>query len=152
MKTKLILFAWVSGLLLFSCGTPKYITVKEKEYIKDTVLIKADTVKVDIPVEVKVNVVPELDTLKMETSVAEAEAYLDTLTQTLKGTLKNKKTELQKEIQVVEKTKYVEHKVEVPVPYEVVKTKTPLWAWIMLSINVGLIVGFLLILFLKFRV
>lgn len=152
MKTKLILFAWISGLLFFSCGTPKYITVKEKEYIKDTVLIKADTVKVDIPVEVKVNVVPELDTLKMETSVAEAEAYLDTLTQTLKGTLKNKKTELEKEIQVVEKTKYVEHKVEVPVPYEVVKTKVPLWAWIMLSINVGLIVGFLLILFLKFRV
>lgn len=151
MKTKLILFAWVA-ILACSCGTPKYITVKEKEYIKDTVVIKADTVKVDIPVEVKVNVVPELDTLKMETSVAEAEAYVDTLTQTLKGTLKNKKTELKKEIQVVEKTKYVEHKVEVPVPYEVVKTKTPLWAWIMLSINVGLIVGFLLILFLKFRV
>ena len=151
MKIKLILFAWVA-ILACSCGTPKYITVKEKEYIKDTVLIKADTVKVDIPVEVKVNVVPELDTLKMETSVAEAEAYLDTLTQTLKGTLKNKKTELKKEIQVVEKTKYVEHKVEVPVPYEVVKTKTPLWAWIILSINVGLIVGFLLILFLKFRV
>ena len=151
MKTKLILFAWVA-ILACSCGTPKYITVKEKEYIKDTVLIKADTVKVDIPVEVKVNVVPELDTLKMETSVAEAEAYLDTLTQTLKGTLKNKKTELKKEIQVVEKTKFVEHKVEVPVPYEVVKTKVPLWAWIMLSINVGLIVGFLLILFLKFRV
>ena len=151
MKTKLILFAWVA-ILACSCGTPKYITVKEKEYIKDTVVVKADTVKVDIPVEVKVNVVPELDTLKMETSVAEAEAYLDTLTQTLKGTLKNKKTELKKEIQVVEKTKYVEHKVEVPVPYEVVKTKTPLWAWIMLSINVGLIVGFLLILFLKFRV
>ena len=151
MKTKLILFAWVA-ILACSCGIPKYITVKEKEYIKDTVLIKADTVKVDIPVEVKVNVVPELDTLKMETSVAEAEAYLDTLTQTLKGTLKNKKTELKKEIQTIEKTKYVEHKVEVPVPYEVVKTKTPLWAWIMLSINVGLIVGFLLILFLKFRV
>ena len=152
MKTKLILFTWVLGLLLVSCGTPKYITVKEKEYIKDTVLIKADTVKVGIPVEVKVNVVPELDTLKMETSVAEAQAYLDTLTQTLKGTLKNKKTELKKEIQTIEKIKYVEHKVEVPVPYEVVKKKTPLWAWIMLSINVGLIVGFLLILFLKFRV
>ena len=151
MKTKLIFLTWVA-ILACSCGTPKYITVKEKEYIKDTVLIKADTVKVDIPVEVKVNVVPELDTLKMETSVAESTAYLDTLTQTLKGSIKNKKTELKKEIQVVEKTKYVEHKVEVPVPYEVVKTKTPLWAWIMLSINVGLIVGFLLILFLKFRV
>lgn len=152
MKTKLILFAWLSGLLLVSCGTPKYITVKEKEYIKDTVVVKADTVKVNIPVEVKVNVVPKLDTLKMETSVAEAQAYLDTLTQTLKGTLKNKKTELKKEIQTIEKIKYVEHKVEVPVPYEVVKTKTPLWAWILLSIDVSLLVGFLLSLWFKFRV
>ena len=152
MKTKLILFvAWISGLLLVSCGAPKYITVKEKEYIKDTVLIKADTVKVDIPVEVKVNVVPELDTLKMETSVAEAQAYLDTLTQTLKGTLKNKKTELKKEIQVVEKIKYVEHKVEVPVPVEVVKKKTPRWAWWLLAIDACLLVGFILKLKSKFR-
>ena len=152
MKTKLILLvSWISGLLLISCGTPKYITVTEKEYIKDTVLIKADTVKVEIPKEVVVNVVPQLDTLKMETSVAEAEAYLDTLTQTLKGQIKNKKTELQKEIQVVEKTKFVERKVEVPVPYEVVKKKTPRWAWWLLTIDACLLVGFLLKLKSKFR-
>ena len=150
MKTKLILFAWVA-ILACSCGTPKYITVKEKEYIKDTVLIKADTVKVDIPVEVKVNVVPELDTLKMETSVAESTAYLDTLTNTLKGQIKNKKTELKKEIQVVEKTKIVEHKVEVPVPVEVVKKKTPRWAWWLLAIDICLLVGFILKLKFKFR-
>ena len=137
------------AIMLSACGTPKYITVKEKEYIKDTVLIKADTVKVDIPVEVKVNVVPELDTLKMETSVAEAQAYLDTLTQTLKGTLKNKKTELKKEIQTIEKTKFVERKVEVPVPYEVVKTKVPRWAWVLLAFNVSILIGFLIRL--KFR-
>ena len=135
------------AIMLGACGTPKYITVKEKEYIKDTVVIKADTVKVDIPVEVKVNVVPQLDTLRMETSVAEAD--LDTLTQTLKGSLKNKKTELKKEIQTIEKTKFVERKVEVPVPYEVVKTKVPLWAWILLSFNVSLLIGFLIRL--KFR-
>lgn len=152
MNTKLILLAWLSGLLLVcSCGTPKYITVKEKEYIKDTVILKADTVKVEIPKEVVVNVVPQLDTLKMETSVAEAEAYLDTLTQTLKGSIKNKKTELQKEIQTVEKIKYVEHKVEVPVPYEVVKKKTPRWAWVLLACNISLLIGFLVNLKLKFR-
>ena len=137
------------AIMLGACGTPKYITVKEKEYIKDTVKIKADTVRVEVPVEVQVNVVPQLDTLKMETSVAEAQAYLDTLTQTLKGSLKNKKTELKKEIQTIEKTKFVEHKVEVPVPYEVVKTKVPLWAWILLSFNVSLLIGFLIRL--KFR-
>ena len=139
----------LAAIMLGSCGTPKYITVKEKEYIKDTVKIKADTVRVEVPVEMQVNVVPQLDTLRMETSVAEAEAYLDTLTQTLKGSLKNKKTELKKEIQTIEKTKFVERKVEVPVPYEVVKTKVPLWAWIMLSFNVSLLIGFLIRL--KFR-
>ena len=137
------------AIMLNACGTPKYITVKETEYIKDTVKIKADTVRVEVPKEVVVNVVPELDTLRMETSVAEAEAYLDTLTQTLKGSLKNKKTELKKEIQVVEKTKFVERKVEVPVPYEVVKTKVPRWAWVLLAFNVSLLIGF--IIKLKFR-
>ena len=139
----------LAAIMLNACGTPKYITVKETEYIKDTVKIKADTVKVEVPKEVVVNVVPELDTLRMETSVAEAEAYLDTLTQTLKGQLKNKKTELKKEIQTIEKTKFVEHKVEVPVPYEVVKTKVPRWAWVLLAFNVSLLIGF--IIKLKFR-
>ena len=137
------------AIMLGACGTPKYITVKEKEYIKDTVKIKADTVRVEVPKEVVVNVVPQLDTLKMATSIAESEAYLDTLTNTLKGTIKNKKAELKKEIKTIEKTKYVEHKVEVPVPYEVVKTKVPLWAWILLSFNVSLLIGFLIRL--KFR-
>ena len=139
----------LAAIMLNACGTPKYITVKETEYIKDTVKIKADTVRVEVPKEVVVNVVPELDTLRMETSVAEAEAYLDTLTQTLKGQIKNKKTELQKEIQTIEKTKFVERKVEVPVPYEVVKTKVPRWAWVLLAFNVSLLIGF--IIKLKFR-
>lgn len=152
MKQKLILLAWLSGLLLAcSCGTPKYITVKEKEYIKDTVILKADTVRINVPVEVQVNVVPELDTLKLETSVAEAEAYLDTLTNSLKGQIKNKKTNLEKEIQTVEKIKFVEREVEVPVPVEVVKKKTPRWAWWLLAIDACLLVGFLLKLKFKFR-
>lgn len=148
---KLILITCISGLLLFSCGAPKYITVKETEVIKDTVTIKADTVRVPVPVEVKVDVVPELDTLKLETSVAESVAYLDTLTNTLKGSISNKKTELKKEIQTIEKTKFVEHKVEVPVPYEVIKNKTPRWAWVLLAINVSIVLGFLVSLYFKFR-
>ena len=148
MGNKLYLLI-LAAIMLCACGTPKYITVKETEYIKDTVKIKADTVRVEVPKEVVVNVVPELDTLKMETSVAEAEAYLDTLTNTLKGTLKNKKTELKKEIQTIEKTKFVERKVEVPVPYEVVKTKVPRWAWVLLAFNVSILIGFLIRL--KFR-
>lgn len=148
---KLILITWISGLLVCSCGTPKYITVRETEVIKDTVKIKADTVRVEIPKEVIINVVPQLDTLKMETSVAESVAYLDTLTRTLKGSISNKKTELKKEIQVVEKTKFVKTEVEVPVPYEVIKNKTPRWAWVLLAVNVSIVVGFLVSLHLKFK-
>ena len=149
MKGNKLYLLILAAIMLNACGTPKYITVKETEYIKDTVKIKADTVRVEVPVEVEVNVVPQLDTLRMETSVAEAEAYLDTLTQTLKGQIKNKKTELKKEIQTIEKTKFVERKVEVPVPYEVVKTKVPRWAWVLLAFNVSLLIGF--IIKLKFR-
>lgn len=152
MKQKLILLAWLSGLLLAcSCGIPKYITVKEKEIVKDTVILKADTVRVPVPVEVKVDVVPKLDTLKLETSIAESTAYLDALTQTLKGSIRNKKTELKKEIQTIEKTKFVERKVEVPVPYEVVKTKVPRWAWVLLAVNASIVVGFFISLYLKFK-
>lgn len=127
----LILFCF----LVCGCGTTRYVPVKEIEYVRDTVILKADTVKVDVPVEVQVNVVPQLDTLRMETSVAEAEAYLDTLTQTLKGQLKNKKTELKKEIQTVEKTKFVERKVEVPVEVVKWKYRIPHWVWYSLALN-----------------
>lgn len=143
--TVLILFC----LLLSGCGTTKYVPVKETEYVRDTVILKADTVRMTIPMEKIVEVVPQFDTLRMETSVAKAEAYLDTLTQTLKGQLKNKKTELKKEIQTIEKTKFVERKVEVPVPFEVVKTKVPRWAWFSLGFN--LLVLLILILKLKIK-
>ena len=142
--TVLILFF----LLLSGCGTTKYVPVKETEYARDTVILKADTVRMTIPMEKIVEVVPSMDTLRMETSVAEAEAYVDTLTKTLKGQLKNKKTELKKEIQTIEKTKFVERKVEVPVPFEVVKTKVPRWAWCSLSFNLL----FLLILILGIKI
>ena len=134
--------------LLCGCGTTRYVPVKEIEHVRDTVILKADTVKVDVPVEVQVNVVPQLDTLRMETSVAEAEAYLDTLTQTLKGQLKNKKTELKKEIQTVEKTKFVERKVEVPVEVVKWKNRIPHWVWFSLGFNLL----FLFILFLRIKI
>lgn len=142
--TVLILFC----LLLSGCGTTKYVPVKETEYVRDTVILKADTVRMTIPVEKIVEVVPAMDTLRMETSVAEAEAYLDTLTQTLKGQLKNKKTELKKEIQTVEKTKFVEHKVEVPVEVVKWKYRIPHWVWFSLGFNLL----FLLILILGIKI
>ena len=129
--TVLILFC----LLLSGCGTTKYVPVKETEYVRDTVILKADTVKLTIPVEKIVEVVPAMDTLRMETSVAEAEAYLDTLTQTPQGQLQNKNTEPNKELQTIAKTKYVERNVAGPVPCEGVEPKVPRWAWCSWRVN-----------------
>ena len=134
--------------LLCGCGTTRYVPVKEIEHVRDTVILKADTVRMTIPVEKIVEVVPAMDTLRMETSVAKAEAYLDTLTQTLKGQLKNKKTELKKEIQTVEKTKFVERKVEVPVEVVKWKYRIPHWVWYSLGLNLL----FLFVLFLRIKI
>lgn len=142
MKRALIFF--ISAGLMTGCGGTRYIPVKSTETVRDTVILKPDTVRVEVPRERVVEVVPQLDTLNMETSVASAQAYLDTLTRTLRGTLKNKPVELKKEIQTIEKTKFVERKVEIPVPYEVVKTKTPRWAWVLLLINIAVLVSFLI--------
>ena len=76
-------------LLFVSCSTIKYVPVKGED-IYHTEYITKDSI-VYTPVEVIKEVVPELDTLYMETSVAKAKAYLDTNLNILKGEMKNKK-------------------------------------------------------------
>lgn len=129
--TVLILFC----LLLSGCGTTKYVPVKETEYVRDTVILKADTVKLTIPVEKIVEVVPQFDTLRMETSVAKAEAYADTATGTLKGKIENKPYQQKKEIQHTEKIRTVEKRVEVPVEVVKWKNRIPHWVWYSLGLN-----------------
>lgn len=143
MKRALI-FLVSAGLMMTGCGATRYIPVESTETVRDTVILKPDTVRVEVPRERVVEAVPQLDTLNMETSVASAKVYLDTLTRTLKGSITNKPVELKKETQTVEKVKTVERKVEVPV--EVVKTKyrIPRWAWISLMVNLA-IVGLVLL-------
>lgn len=134
-----LIFFVSAGLMMTGCGATRYIPVESTETVRDTVILKPDTVRVEIPRERVVEVVPQLDTLNMETSVASAQAFLDTLTRTLRGTLKNKPVELKKETQAIERVKTVERKVEVPV--EVVKTKyrIPRWAWISLMVNLVMV-------------
>ena len=91
-----------------------------------------DTVYIELPVERIVEVIPELDTLKMETSVAEATAYLDVDRKQLRGELRNKKTQLPAKVDTLvifkNKIEYLEkpviQKVETPVPY------IPKFGWI----------------------
>ena len=140
----LILFCF----LVSGCGTTRYVPVKETEYVRDTVILKADTVRMTIPVEKIVEVVPAMDTLRMETSVAKAMAYADTATGTLKGKIENKPYEQKKEIQYTEKIRTVEKRVEVPVEVVKWKYRIPHWVWYSLGLNLL----FLFVLFLRIKI
>lgn len=130
---------FLSMLLLFSCATPRYIDI-EREVItyKDSTILHQDTIYTKIPVEFYYDYSPIMDTLHLETSVAAADAYLDTASLMIKGGIYNKAVEIPTEYiwkeRIVERTDtvYVEKTKEVP--YEVVKYKTPGWSWFLLAL------------------
>jgi hypothetical protein len=113
------------------------------------------TIFVEVPVEVIKEVVPQLDTLFMETSLAESTSYLDTTTRTLKGELKNKQEPLEKIVYLPSKEHIVYRDSiitkEVPVEIQVEKKYIPQWCWYSLIANVIVLcyIGFKL--YLKFR-
>ena len=119
------IFLFIILLLSFvGCSTTRYVPVKEteKEVInyKDSIRIR-DSIIV-IPVERIVDIVPQYDTLKMETTQAKAKAYVDTTLHLLRGSIENKdkaKTEVREVIRFVERTDTIY--IEKPVPYEVEK-------------------------------
>ena len=118
------IFTIVSILIfLTSCSCFKNVPREEIHYVqKDSTILKiVDSVRI-IPVERYVDIVHSYDTLKLETSLAQAEAFVDTNTHTLKGKIENKKG-LEKCVKIVEK--YVEKcdtiYVKVPVTVEVEK-------------------------------
>ena len=110
-------------IFLSSCSCFKNVPREEIHYAqKDSTILKiVDSVRI-IPVERYVDIVPSYDTLKLETSLAQAKAFVDTNTHTLKGKIENKKG-VEKCVKIVEK--YVEKCdtifVKVPVTVEVEK-------------------------------
>lgn len=150
VTTLLLLLLMCSG-----CAMNKKITYVPTQTIdrieyRDSVIRVKDTVYVELPVEKIVEVIPEVDTLKMETSVAEATAYLDTNTKQLKGELRNKRTKLPTKIDTVFLVTHKNHYLEKPVIKEVEKPVpyTPKFAWICIvytctSVLLLLILGFL---------
>lgn len=109
---------------LVSCSVIKPIPVETQIHVVDsTVYHMVDSV-VYIPKEVIKDVVPIYDTLYMETSMAKAEAYVDTVTHNLKGKLENKKGVEYKYI-YKDKIQYRDSIItkEVPVPVEIEKIK-----------------------------
>lgn len=144
MKRALLIILIILSLIT-SCKTIQYVPIESDTKIeyRDTTIYRDSIIYT--PVEVVKEVVPELDTLNMETSLATATAYVDTTTNTLKGKIENKKG-------ITEKIRYKDRivyrdsisRVEVPVPVEVVKeVKTHYWyeklLWIFSVIGLGAI-------------
>lgn len=119
------IFLFIIFIFIFiGCSTTRYVPLKETEKevtnYRDSIRIK-DSIVV-IPVERIVDIVPQYDTLKMETTQARAKAYVDTTFHLLRGSIENKnkaKTEVREVVKLVVRTDTVY--VEKPVPYEVEK-------------------------------
>lgn len=131
---------FLSFFLLMACKAPKVI---EREVYKDSLIYTTDTIAIDVPYEKVVWLVPALDTLKMETSVAKSTTWLDTTTCTLKGELENKKVQLEKEIEIAHHYKVLERTVTLEKTKYITKTKNkiPRWVWYMVLVLLSIVIG-----------
>lgn len=86
-------------LLIQACSVIRPVPVETNTVIerRDSIIYKTDTLRIEVPHEVVKEVVPDVDSLFMETSVAWSRSWLDQQTKTLRGEMRNKKTSLSKE-------------------------------------------------------
>ena len=138
--------------LLTGCKVIKYVPVKETEYVhvKDSVYLKDTTIQYKIEKQYVKDYTGLLDTLRLETDYAESEAYIDTTSSKLVGSIRNKpkildiNTQIKERIVVKDSILYK----EVPVPVEVEKKihypyEKWLWVWAILStVLIALIICF----------
>lgn len=138
MKKVLYLTALLA--LVVGCGiTRKTVVVEhvtETHYI-DSTRWHDSTIYYTIPIERYRDYASLLDTLKLETSLAKAEAYVDTTNNTIKGTIENKKDSIKTVIKWKERIVQKDSLVYKEVPVEVVKevTKYPKSYWWFMTIS-----------------
>lgn len=147
-------FIFILFFIVCSCGPVRYIPIEKNETIniRDSVVLRDSTVITYLQKEKIKEIVPELDTLVMNTKYAKSISYLDTTTNTLQGTLEQLdsvpvKTKIVFKDRIITQEKIVEKEI----PVEVVREKkvTPKWIWWSLGLNFLIFVIFLLRLKLK---
>lgn len=147
-------FIFILLFIVCSCGPVRYIPIEKNETIniRDSVVLRDSTVITYLQKEKIKEIVPELDTLVMNTKYAKSISYLDTTTNTLQGTLEQLdsvpvKTKIVFKDRIITQEKIVEKEI----PVEVVREKkvTPKWIWWSLGLNFLILVIFLLRLKLK---
>lgn len=132
-KIRKILCFSLLYVLLCGCSTIKEVPIQQIDRIeyRDSVVFVHDTISVPVPYEVVREVIPDIDTSYLETSVARSVAYLDKDKKQLSHSLEQKgevKTKYDTVIVVEYVDKYIER--EIPVPVEVEKPYIPKFFWI----------------------
>lgn len=132
MKKLIIILTFI----LLGCGTTKQIPVQNVEKIiyKDTIITIKDTLKIEVPKEIVKEVVPQIDTSYIKTSLAESTAYLDTTQRKLVHTLKQTGV-LKVKYDTIISVQYVDRIItkDVPVEVEVIKYKRDTFFWVLLG-------------------
>ena len=132
------------------CSTTKYVPTETRINYVDSVRFEVRDSIVLIPKEVYKDYAGLLDTLRMETEYAGAEAWVDTTHNILNGRLETKKAvEYRERIVYRDKVEYRDSIQVKEIPVEVVKTvsKTPEIFWwilgysVLLTLLIGLYFG-----------
>lgn len=148
MKNFLILVIILLSLFcLTSCKSQKsYIENKyiEKIEYRDSIIKITDTIKVNIPVEKYIKVIPKIDTSYLETKVAKSISYYDTLNNNIYHSLENKNI-LKTKVDTFFKTQnIIQYKdKEIIKEVEVEKPYIPTFAWICICycvLSIGLMI------------
>lgn len=132
----------IALFLLCGCGQIKYVPVQteEKVIVRDSIIRVIDTVEVEVPKEVVKEVIPQIDTSILETSVAKSVAFLDATKRKIHHTLEQK-GQLKVEIDTCYITK-IEEKIvyqDRPIEVEVPKRDNIFWFSIILNIVILLV-------------
>jgi hypothetical protein len=164
MKLKDLVFKFIIAFTfitsIFSCGSIKQIPItNNKETIyRDSLILRDSTryidsiIYVSIPREKVMDIISQIDTSYLETSVAQSVAYIDTMSLMIVHSLENKDTVLKEKI--VYKDRYITKTntiyrdsitvQEIPVEVEVVKTAYPKTYWWLLGFFV-IVVGIFIV-------
>lgn len=138
-KELFVILVLIVGLIAIAASGCSILhkPIKEEVVVRyvDSIKWHDSTITTYLTKEKVVEITKPLDTLKMETTYAKAEAYLDTNIQMLKGSLVNKdnipiKTVIKWKEKIKYKDSLVTKEFPVPTPYEVVRYPKTYW-WFM---------------------
>lgn len=132
----------IALVVMYGCSTVKYVPIEteEKIIVRDSIIRVVDTLEVEVPKEVIKEVIPQIDTSILETSVAKSVAFLDTTKRKIHHTLEQK-GQLKVEIDTCYITK-IEEKIvyqDRPIEVEVPKRDNIFWFSIIFNIIILLI-------------